>query len=71
MKISVVVFLPKISTSLRDPLRCLDLFLIIFGCSPVATEWDNIVAEIINTTFVVLRHPAHSYGDGSDKTYDV
>ena len=28
-----------------------------FGSSLVATEWDKIVAEIIHTTFVFLRHP--------------
>ena len=34
-----------------------DLFLIFFGSSPVATEWDKIVAEIIHKTFVFLEHP--------------
>ena len=51
------VFLPEISTSLRDPLGCSDLSQIFFGSSPIATEWDKIVAEIIHTTFVFLRHP--------------
>ena len=51
------VFWPKISTSLRDPLGCSDLSQIFFGSSPIATEWDKIVAEIIHTTFVFLGHP--------------
>ena len=51
------VFWPEISTSLRDPLGCSDLSQIFFGSSPIATEWDKIVAEIIHTTFVFLRHP--------------
>ena len=34
--------------SLRDP---------FFGSSSLATEWDQIVAEIIHTTFVFLKHP--------------
>ena len=55
------VFWPEISTSLRDPLGCSDLSQIFFGSSPIATEWDKIVAEIIHTTFVFLRHPKDSY----------
>ena len=54
------VFWPEISTSLRDPLGCSDLSQIFFGSSPIATEWDKIVAEIIHTTFVFLRHPNHT-----------
>ena len=41
------VFWPEISTSLRDPLGCSDLSQIFFGSSPIATELDKIVAEII------------------------
>ena len=52
------VFLPEISTSLRDPLGCSDLSQILFGRSPIATELDKIVAAIIHTTFVFLRHPS-------------
>ena len=52
-----LLFWPKISMSLWDPLGCSDLSQIFFGSSPVATEWDKIVAEIIHTTFVFLRHP--------------
>ena len=51
------VFWPEISTTLRDPLGCSDLSQIFFGSSPIATDWDKIVAEIIHTTFVFLRHP--------------
>ena len=58
------VFWPTISMSLRDPLGRSDLSQFFFGSSPIATEWDKIVAEIIHTTFVFLRHPTHSYGDG-------
>ena len=50
-------FSPKISTSFRDPLGCSDLSQIFFGSSPVATDWDKTVAEIIHTTFVFLGHP--------------
>ena len=55
------VFWPEISTSLRDPLGCSDLSQFFFGSSPIATEWDKIVAEIIHTTFVFLRHPKPSW----------
>ena len=51
------VLWPEISTSLRDPLGCSDLSQIFFGSSPIATEWDRIVAKIIHTTFVFLGHP--------------
>ena len=51
------VFWANISTGLWDPLGCSDLSQIFFGSSPIATEWDKIVAEIIHTTFVFLRHP--------------
>ena len=30
---------------------------IFFGSSPTGIEWDKIVAEIIITNFVFLRHP--------------
>ena len=43
--------------SLRDPLGYLDLSENLFGSSPVATQWDKIVAEIFHTTFVFLGHP--------------
>ena len=42
---------------LEGPLRMLRFVSIFFGSSPIATEWDKIVAEIIHTTFVFLRHP--------------
>ena len=53
-----LLFWPKISTSLWDPLGCSDLSQIFFGSSPVATDWDKTVAEIIHTTFVFLGHPS-------------
>ena len=43
--------------SLWDPLGCSDLSQILFGSSPIATDWDKTVAEIIHTTFVFLGHP--------------
>ena len=52
-----LLFWPKISTSLWDPLGCSDLSQIFFGSSPVATNLDKTVAEIIHTTFVFLGHP--------------
>ena len=52
-----LLFWPKISTSLWDPLGCSDLSQIFFGSSPVATDWDKTVAEIIHTIFVFLGHP--------------
>ena len=51
------VFWANISTGLWDPLGCSDLSQIFFGSSPTGIEWDKIVAEIIITTFVFLRHP--------------
>ena len=51
------VFWPEISTNLRAPLGCSDLFQKNFGSSPIATEWDRIVAKIIHTAFVFLGHP--------------
>ena len=51
------VFWANISAGLGDPLGCSDLSQIFFGSSPIATEWDKIVAKIIHTTFVFLRHP--------------
>ena len=51
------VFWANISTGLWDPLGCSDLSQIFFGSSPIGIEWDKIVAEIIITTFVFLRHP--------------
>ena len=51
------VFWHNISTSLMDQLGCLDLPQFVVGSSPVASEWDKIVAEIIHTTFVFLGHP--------------
>ena len=42
---------------LEGPLRMLRFVSNFFGSSPIATEWDKIVAEIINTTFVFLGHP--------------
>ena len=51
------VFWANILTGLWDPLGCSDLSQIFFGSSPIATEWDKIVAEIIHTTFVFLGHP--------------
>ena len=59
------VFWANISTGLWDPLGCSDLSQIFFGSSPTGIEWDKIVAEIIITTFVFLRHPkpcTSSYG---------
>ena len=56
------VFWPEISTSLRDPLGCSDLSQIFFGSSLIATEWDKIVAEIIQKTFVFLGHPNLLHG---------
>ena len=53
------VFWANISTGLWDPLGCSDLSQIFFGSSPTGIEWDKIVAEIIITTFVFLRHPTH------------
>ena len=50
-------FIAKILTGLWDPLGCLDLSQKFFGSSPTVVEWDKIVAEIINTTFVFLGHP--------------
>ena len=47
------VISPKISMSLRDPLGYLDLSENLFGSSPVATQWDKIVAEIFHTNFVM------------------
>ena len=55
------VYWPEISTSLRDPLGCADLSQIFVGSSLVVREWDKIVAEIIHTTFVFLRHPVQQY----------
>ena len=37
-----------------DAWICLKFF---FGSSPTVVEWDKIVAEIINTTFVFMGHP--------------
>ena len=51
------VFWANISTGLGDPLGCSDLSQIFFGSSPTGIEWDKIVAEIIITNFVFLRHP--------------
>ena len=51
------VFWANISTGLGDPLGCSDLSQIFFGSSPTGIEWDKVVAEIIITTFVFLRHP--------------
>ena len=51
------VFWANISTGLWDPLGCSDLSQIFFGSSPTGIEWDEIVAEIIITTFVFLGHP--------------
>ena len=50
------VFWAKTSTGLWDPLGCLDLPH-FFGSSPTLMEWDKIIAEIINATFVFLGHP--------------
>ena len=52
-----LLFWPKISTSLWDPLGCSDLYKIFFGCFLGATEWEKTVAEIIHTAFVFLGHP--------------
>ena len=51
------VFWANISTGLWDPLGCSDLSRKMFGSSPRGIEWEKIVAEIIITTFVFLRHP--------------
>ena len=51
------VFWPNISTGLWDPLGSSDLSQIFFGSSPLDTDWDKTVAEIIHTTFVFLGHP--------------
>ena len=56
MAISFVLW-ANISTGFGDPLGCSDLSKIFFGSSPTGKEWDKIVAEIIITTFVFLRHP--------------
>ena len=42
---------------LEGPLRMLGFVPIFFGSSPVVTEWDKIVPEIIHTTLVFLGHP--------------
>ena len=42
---------------LEGPLWMLRFVSIFFGSSSVATECDKIVAEIIHTTFVFMRHP--------------
>ena len=59
MKIGPIslLFWPKISTSLWDPLGCSDLSQIFFVSSPVATDCDKTVAEIIYKTFVFFGHP--------------
>ena len=59
LKLGLISFVlwPKISTSLRDPLGCSDLYQIFFGRSLGATEWEKTVAEIIHTAFVFLGHP--------------
>ena len=63
------VFWAKISTGLWDPLGCLDLSQNFFGSSPTVVEWDKIVAEIINTTFVFMGHPIETpLGNSWDTT---
>ena len=47
-----LLFWPKISTSLWDPLGCSDLSQFLFGSISIVIEWDKIFAEIINTPFV-------------------
>ena len=41
---------PQNFKELEGPLRMLGFVSTFFGSSPVATEWDKIVAEIILTT---------------------
>ena len=57
-----LLFWPKISTNLWEPLGWSDLSQNFFGSSPVATDWDKTVAEIIHTTFVFLGHPRVGVG---------
>ena len=61
-----LLFWPKISTSLWDPLGCSDVSQIFFGSSLGATEWDKTVAEIIHTTFLFLGHPKAIRPDGDN-----
>ena len=46
---------------LEGPLKKLRFVSNFFGSSPIATEWDKIVAEIIHTTFVFLGHPTTTH----------
>ena len=50
-------FWAKISTGLWDPLGCSDLSPIFFGSLPAVMDWDKIVAQINNTTFVFFGTP--------------
>ena len=69
-KLMMILRPVSLSTSLWDPLGFSDLSQSFFGSSPVATDWDKTVAEIVHITFVFLGHPRLSGSDSEYRHFD-